>query len=424
MSARTLWFVPALAAVGLVAFGGDAAGRASDATAERRGGASAASIGMDAQPPRRSWLRWLPALLAQEPAPVRPVAPTPPSSVPPPTRPASLGAVGAKAEEQVRFFDAVGTELLGPGYAAFAAAAGALAHAAHDYCTPPGGGALAALPRGWRRTMAAWQRVQHLRAGPVEEDNRRLRIHWFPDTSRAVERNLAALLDGSQPITEEVVRNSPTGAQGLPALERLIFAGNALAVGSRRCEATAAIADNVDTMARDVAAAWQEGGGMVEAFASGSDPFLDLDDVLVAILESIAVQAEFVSDQKIARGLRAGDASLLESPFAAHSKENVAANLKALADLIDHEHGGVYRLRDYLLRAHGEAAVGDQLAAAAAEAQARLAAMAGSFEDIVAGRAAGDLEGLRVDFQRLSNLGVEAAVAAGVNLGFNSEDGD
>ena len=36
----------------------------------------------------------------------------------------------------------------------------------------------------------------------------------------------------------------------------------------------------------------------------------------------------------------------------------------------------------------------------------------------------GEVESLRVDFQKLSDLGVEAAVAAGVSLGFNSEDGD
>lgn len=417
MKAHALWLVPAIA-LGMVAVRGeDATSSANDAAPQvGDAAASVAAEGTEAEALRSFWLRWLPALLAQRRDPPRPT--------PPPARPASLGAVGTKAEEQARFFEAVGAELLAPGYAAFAAAASALAQAAHDYCTPPGGGTLSALPRGWRRTMTAWQRVQHLRAGPVEEDNRRLRIHWFPDASRAVQRNLDALLDGSRPITEEVVRNSPTGTQGLPALERLIFEGDALAVGSRRCEAAAAIADNVHAMARDIAAPWQEGGAMIDAFVNGTDPFLDLDDVLVAILESIAVQAEFVSDQKIARGLRAGNASLLESPFATHSKENVAANLGALADLIDHEHGGVYRLRDYLLRAHDEAAVGDQLAAAAAEAQARLAAMAGSFEDIVNGGAAGDLEGLRVDFQRLSNLGVEAAVAAGVNLGFNSEDGD
>ena len=168
---------------------------------------------------------------------------------------------------------------------------------------------------------------------------------------------------------------------------------------------------------------------MFQAFINGAEPFLSADDVLIAVLESIAVQAEFIADRKIAPALRGGDAGALESPLAAHSKENIAANLGALADLIDNEHDGIYRLRDYLQRAHGEndgEPVGNQLASVAAEAQGRIAALTAGFEDIVAGQApgGGDLEGLRVDFQKLSNLGVEAAVAAGVNLGFNSEDGD
>ena len=141
-------------------------------------------------------------------------------------------------------------------------------------------------------------------------------------------------------------------------------------------------------------------------------------------LKSIAVQAEFIADRKIAPALRGGDASVLESPLAAHSKENVAANLAALADLIDHDHAGVYRLRDYLQRAHNEASVGDQLASVVAEAQGRVAAFTASFERIVTGQATGDIESIRVDFQKLSSLGEDAAVAAGLDLGFNSEDGD
>lgn len=163
---------------------------------------------------------------------------------------------------------------------------------------------------------------------------------------------------------------------------------------------------------------------MLEAFVNGAEPFLDRNDVLVAILESIAVQAEFIADRKIAPALRGGDAEVLESPLAAHSRENVAANLSALADLIDNGHDGVYRLRDYLQRAHNEVSVGDQLASVVAQAQGREAALTASFERIVTGQASGDIESIRVDFQKLSALGQDAAVAAGVNLGFNSEDGD
>lgn len=381
---------------------------------------------------RISWPAWLWGLLRQEQTtpspggsapPEPPEPPDPPDPPEPPAPPATLGPVETKEEEQSRFFAAVGWELLAPGYASFAAAAQTLATAAETHCDAADGEA-EALEDAWRQAMAAWQRVQHLRTGPVEEDHRRLRIQLFPDNSNAVQRNLEALLGGTEAITETLVQSSPVGAQGLPALERLIFSGESLAAGSRRCQAALAIARNLRTMAGDIAAPWQEGGVMIEAFVNGGEPFFDRDDVLASILESIAVQAEFIADRKIAPALRGGSADSLESPLAKHSKENLSANADALADLIDNAQGGVYRLRDYLLRVHDEKQVGDQLATVAVRTQGKLAALTASFEDILAGRASGDLEGIRVDFNTLSDLGLDAAVAAGVNLGFNSEDGD
>ena len=400
---------------------------------------------------RSGWRNWLPALLKNAPAepptepppetntppgPTGPQGPTEPPDPggaadfcgppPKPATPASLPPATTPEQEQLRFFAAVGEELIAPGHAIFAGATDALATAAGGYCAAPSDREIAALRKAWRCAMVAWQRVQHLRAGPVEENYRRLRIQFFPDGNGAVERNLRGLLDGTEPITEASVRNAPAGAQGFPALEQLIFGSDALTPGSRRCEATTAIAANVRTIAEEVAASWAEGGPTFQSFVSGGEPFLSQDDVLIAILEAVAVQSEFVADQKIRDALRTSDAGVLESPLAAYSKDNVAANVAALADLIDDERPGAYRLRDYLRRAHGDQAVGDQLASVAASMQQRIAAMAGGFEDIVASQSAdlAQLQGLFEDLQQLSDLAVDASVVAGVNLGFNSEDGD
>lgn len=397
---------------------------------------------------RSGWRNWLPAVLKRAEEQTTTQLPTPPETTTPPgpteppdpggtadscelpskpAVPASLPPAATPEQEQLRFFTAVGEELLAPGHAAFAGATEALATAVAGYCATPSDGEVAALREAWRCAMVAWQRVQHLRTGPVEEDHRRLRIQFFPDGNGAVDRNLQGLLDGSESITEASVRNAPAGAQGFPALEQLIFGSDALTPGSRRCEAAAAIAANVGTMAEEVAASWAEGGATLQGFVRGSEPFLSQDDVLIAILEALAVQSEFVADQKIRDALRTSDAGVLESPLAAHSKDNVAANAAALADLIDDDRPGAYRLRDYLRRAHDDEAVGDQLASVAASMQQRIAAMAGSFEDIVASQQGADLaqlQGLFDDLQQLSDLAVDASVVADVNLGFNSEDGD
>lgn len=339
----------------------------------------------------------------------------------------SLGSIGTLEEEQTRFFKAVGEELIAPGYAAFAATTQALATTTQDYCAVSGSSDAAALQGAWKCAMTAWQRVQHLRTGPVEENSRRLRIQLFPDSNNAVQRNLRGLLDGTDAITEEIVRNTPAGAQGFPALEQLIFGSEALSAGSRRCQAAMAIADNLRTMANEVATPWQASGSLLTGFVNGDEPFLSRNGVLIAILESLVVQAEFLADRKIRPALRTRDAEALESPLAGFSRDNIVANLNALAALVDDAEAGTYRLRDYLLRAHDEQPIGDQLAAATTEAQELIAAMTGSFEAIVAQQATADqdrLQELFEAFQQLSDLGVDASVAAGVNLGFNSEDGD
>lgn len=402
------------------------------------------------------WRRFLPVVLqAAEPAtdpaaptdpadptdptePTDPTDPTDPTTPTDPTDPAVAlcsapvvsatpppASVGTLEAERALFFAAVGEELIAPGYAAFAEAAQALATTTQAYCAAPGNDD-AALQEAWKCAMTAWQRMQHLRVGPVEEDHRRLRIQFFPDGNSAVQRNLDGLLGGAAPITEGLVRNTPAGAQGLPALERLIFE-ETLAAGSRRCEAATAIAGNLRNMAQEVAAPWQAGGALLAGFVNGSDPFLSEEDVLVAILESLVVQAEFVANRKIRPGLRTSDADALESPLSMHSKENIAANVDALAALVGDGQGSAYRLRDYLLRGHDESSIGDQLGATASNAQVRLAALTAGLEAAIGGQATADRERVQAlfdDLHMLSNLGVDASVAAGVNLGFNSEDGD
>ena len=59
-----------------------------------------------------------------------------------------------------------------------------------------------------------------------------------------------------------------------------------------------------------------------------------------------------------------------------------------------------------------------------AEADDRLAALDASFKDIINGAASGNIDAVGAVFQRLERLVRQAANEAGVNLGFNNEDGD
>lgn len=350
---------------------------------------------------------------------------TPETPPPPPNQGTGLGEVGTLREERLRLFEAVGQDVFAPYYADFIDTTAALADTVEGYCDAPSGD-VADVAAAWRAAMSAWQHAQFLAVGPVEEDNRRFRIQLFPDANDAVQRGVATLLGGSEAITEAVVQSSSVGAQGLPALEYLIYGDAApltdAASAPRRCALAVAIARNLRTIAAEIGAPWAAGGQMRADFASASGFFLDDDDALVAVLEAIAVQAEFIADRKLGRPWMLRNAAGLESHLAAHSKENVQANTAALAALFD-AGGDDYRVRDYLRRAHDDESIGQQMADALDDAQQRLATLAG-LEDILNGAESGDVDGLEDAYQRMADLALDAAVAAGVELGFNSQDGD
>ena len=354
-------------------------------------------------------------------------APTPPPPPPPPPEPTDpLGDVGTRAEEQARLYKAVGEDVIAPAYGELRDTAASLDEAIESYCGAPTADQ-DAIKEAWRAAMLAWQRIQHLTVGPIEADNRRYRLQFFPDSNEAVERGVDTALAGTEPLTETVISGRNVGVQGLPALEYLVFEIGGLddpTDGPRRCELAEAVAANVATIASQVAAPWAEGGAYIDDFVNIDGDFMESDDVLVAILEAMANQAEYIADRKLKPALDASDAQSLESPYAKHSAENITANVEGLEALFEHEDDDVYRLRDYLERTHEADSITEQLDTQLTAASDALAGFDGTLEDIVGGQAAGDPDGVYEALQDVADLVVDAAVEAGVELGFNNLDGD
>ena len=340
-----------------------------------------------------------------------------------------LGTVGSKEAEQRRLYDALGREVFAPAYADLASCAEQLETAVKEYCAAPTADQ-SPLENAWRGAMRAWQLVQHLMVGPIEGANRRFRMQFYPARG-AIERNVDDVLAASDPITKETIATKPVGAQGLPALEYLLFFIGGLDdadAGPRRCELAEAIAANVRVLASEVSAPWQEGGAFIDDFANARGDFITGDDVLVAILESLGIQSEFIADRKLKPALpSARNVQGLESHYADNSAANIDANLDAFWRMFDAFPPDAYRLRDYLERAHEAGEITRLIALELDRAQQALGVIEGSgysLEEIVEDHQSRDVEPLYDSFQELADLTVEAAVAAGVELGFNFFDGD
>ncbi|MEM6512932.1 MAG: imelysin family protein [Pseudomonadota bacterium] len=351
----------------------------------------------------------------------------PPPPPPPPADP--LGAVGSLAEEQARLFEAIGLELVVPRYAAMQTEMAALETDVTSFCADVAAGSFSDLQNSWRTAMLSWQNAEIIRFGTVEDEiaRYRFRISFFPDNNDAVLSNVSSILNGTQTIDENLIANSPVGTQGLPALEYLFFDLGGLDDpnnGARRCELAVAISQNLATMAEEIATAWAQSGQQLADFVSASGSFTDNETVLTFILESLALQAEFVADEKLTFPINNGVMSA-ESYRSEHSLENLEQNLVAIeAWLITGTADTDYGLVDYLERAHASGDISRQLESQLATALDNVTSTTSTFESILLGTGTGDLNPARSAMQDLADSFVDAAVAADVQLGFNNQDGD
>jgi predicted lipoprotein len=153
-----------------------------------------------------------------------------------------------------------------PAYQAFGQSAEAMQGALDSLCKQPSQATLDQARKQFAETAAVWAKIQYISFGPVAIHQRAFRIEYWPDKRNVVGRQLNDVLGKQDHAALEAERFATTtvGVQGLPALERLLFADDALAKlgdagAAFRCGLFAAIGLNLETIAHDVVAGWTEG---------------------------------------------------------------------------------------------------------------------------------------------------------------------
>ena len=177
-------------------------------------------------------------------------------------------------------------------------------------------------------------------------------------------------------------------------------------------------------MAADASAPWQDGGAFRDDFVGAAGIFTGTDDVLTVIFEAAVLQAEFISYRKLRDAVEANNPNALESHHAQHSGQNIRANLVALEEMFDTGADDEYRLRDYLERLYAADDLAEQISAEMSNAEGLLDALEGSLEEVVGGQAGGDALALNASIRNLADLLQDAGLVAGIDIGFNNQDGD
>lgn len=304
--------------------------------------------------------------------------------------------------------DAVNGRIL-PDLAAFRDATQALADKAAQSCAPED------LRPLWNAAFDAWLPVSFLHLGPAEDQGRALAIAFWPDPKGIGAKQQRQLLASEDPVVNDpaAFAERSVALRGLFALERLLYPAQPLS-GDYPCALTRATAADLARMAAEIDQGWREDFAqtLLNAGQPGNTRYLTTDEARQALFTQLMAGFEFTADQRLGRPLATFDRprpERAEARASGRSQRNVELSLQALLAFAEALAGPLPETRTDVEQALATtAALDDPDFSGLAQPQGHVRAEA--------------LLGLVRTAQ--DSAGAEAGAALGVEVGFNSADGD
>lgn len=338
-----------------------------------------------------------------------------------------------------RLLEDLAARVVVPRYEAMTAAFVDLDAVTDAFCTAPGEERLESTRGAWRRAMESWVEASVFLLGPVGDDNRDLRVEFWPDANNNVPRGVEQMLVRDDVLSAETLARQSVAAQGLPALEVLLFESDldvlasftSGARASRRCAYARAITGNLLGIARAIGDGWTSDGGYAAQLARagrGSDVFATREAAIDEVVNGLVTALSVTRDDRLADplgGATAADAKPFraESVLSGNSLANVAAALRGLQAIYDAGNG--FGFDDYL-RDSGRDALASSIAAEFAALQTGIASIPVPLADAVQDETMRPAVVALVDHATtLSGLiATDLSEAMDVTIGFNENDGD
>ncbi len=230
--------------------------------------------------------------------------------------------------------------------------------AAMLFCSEPSAldSHLGELKNAWQNLSASWQYTKAIRLGPGYKNFKHFRLQIWPDGNAAIPRGVATLLASETALIDELlVSQTQDGAQGIPALEYLIYQTQpefSLLTApdkEKRCLTVMAIAANVKTIVTEIDAKWQQ--SVRDEYINGTGEFfITAQGALEKQLTNWFELMEIIVDDKINKVMKEaapGKVENAENYLSLTSLENIKQNILALETIYLGADG--YGLNDYLL---------------------------------------------------------------------------
>lgn len=296
-----------------------------------------------------------------------------------------------------------------PAQEKFAAATADLAKAAAADCTPAG------LRAPFNAAWDAYLGVQHLQFGPLFDQGRYLAIAYWPDPKGLGGKAQAALLRAADPavLEPETFAQQSVALRGLTGLERLLYADPAV-TGDYPCALIRATADDLASMAGQINQEWRSGfADKLRHPGQPASPYLTEVEVKQELFTQLVAALEFDADTRLGRPLGTFDRprpTWAEAQLSNRALRNLRLSLMALQDFTHALAGDTTpQTRAAFDRAIKLAdALQDPELAGVADPQGRLKV------EILQQAVQAARDGAKI----------EVGAALGVEVGFNSGDGD
>lgn len=319
-----------------------------------------------------------------------------------------------------------------PAYQRFASSAETLEAAGRALCQSPTEERLQSAQAAFRNTLNDWQGVSHLQFGPVTYLMRNYSIEYWPDRKGIGRKQLrdTLALPADTPLDQQFFHEASISIKGLPALEQLLFAEDALSDlkgEGLHCRLTQAIAENLSGMAGGIYGDWQrEGMALAESPATDDEGEADegaIPPFSVDLMKSMVEPIELIRDTKLIAVMGKGPDNTYphraESWRSEQSLSNIRKNLEAAYALFEGERSGV----DQLLRQSGNMDLAVAIEQQFELLDAQLDPLGDSLTAALTDHYS-ELTRLVQSLKTLDNLLTQATQTLGVQLGFNSRDGD
>jgi len=323
-----------------------------------------------------------------------------------------------------------------PQYQAMETSADTLVSQSQTFCalSSPSASDLDALKAAWADFNQTWQYIQWLKVGPILEESRLFRVQFWPDANNAVGRGIDNLLILQETITSEIVASQNVGAQGIPALEKLLFSDTAetsmlsASNAEKRCEAVVAISQNLKNISSTVYQGWiSTDGNYIAQLTEGNGDFSSRKDAVEEVVTNWLEQIERTKDEKMLEPLALnspGIPTIIEFTMSNQSVPSIKTNAQSFVDIYTAKGG--HGFDDILNGFLEQPSIATQMQEKVDAANAAAALLTEDYKALLADDAG--RQQITDAIQKLRELRdlltADFVQATDINIGFNSNDGD